>query len=102
MSVKTTLRQAIERGESQAQKNIELYFSTVNSIAEQTGKALTKLPSGDRISPRYLQFVTRAGEVQKDALLKVLNAQTRLQTWPLREAAAEEPKPARKAPAAKA
>ena len=100
MSVKTTLREAIERGESQAQENIELYFSTVNSIAERTGEALTKLPAGDRISPRYVQFVTRAGEVQKDALLKVLSAQTRLQTWPLREQ--EAPKPVRKTAAAKA
>ncbi len=99
MSVKNTLREAIERGESQAQENIELYFSTINSIAEQTGKTLTKLPAGDRISPRYVSLVTRASEVQKDALLKVVGAQARLQAWPLRESAEAAPKPARKAPA---
>jgi hypothetical protein len=94
MSVKTTLREVIERGENQAQGNIEFHFATVASITELSAIALTKLPSGERISPHYVQLVTRASEVQRDALLKLVSAQAKLQTWPLREPAAE---PAQKA-----
>jgi hypothetical protein len=91
MSVKSTLREAIERGESQAQDNIERYFSAVTSITEQTGKVLAKLPSGDKLSPRYVELVSKASDAQKDAVLKLLAAQAKVQTWPLRESTPAKP-----------
>src|SRR5207253_1268054 len=80
MAINDQLRSAFERSAARSKQNAQRYYDGIGKVVDTTSRVLGRLPAGERISSAYAERSTKLVESQRQAVLRLLDAQPKVRT----------------------